>query len=50
MSTHQIKLKQLRRLKFRNIFLNTVCILLALAWYFMDSKLLLEIRPLRDNQ
>lgn len=31
MSTHQIKLKQLRRLKFRNIFLNTVCILLALA-------------------
>lgn len=31
MSTRQIKLKQLRRLKFRNIFLNTVCILLALA-------------------
>ena len=31
MSTHQAKQKELRKLKYRNIFLNTVCILLALA-------------------
>ena len=31
MSTHQAKQKELRKLKHRNIFLNTVCILLALA-------------------
>uniref|UniRef100_UPI003562CFE4 HlyD family secretion protein n=1 Tax=Bacteroides fragilis TaxID=817 RepID=UPI003562CFE4 len=31
MSTHQAKQKELRKLKYRNTFLNTVCILLALA-------------------